>query len=113
MRKYFKIFDNIFNLKMPPSFGDSEDFMMEVCDTVPGSKYYHRIINKNHSKESLNKELKDEIRKWDSEGLTPYTVTSNSKIVHALAIEKRYLPFVEFLLRNTKNDLSGINKVKL
>lgn len=108
--QHLTLFDILFDLDIP-SFGDEEDFMMEITETVPNSAYYHRFVNKMHHEKELVLELRKEAIEWQKQGLTVYMLTDDPDIVHALAIEKKYLPFVEFLRRNTKNNIEMIERI--
>lgn len=109
-KKHLNVFTSIFE-GVPESFGDEEDFMMEVVETVPNSHYFHKIINRNHPEKELTLELRKKAKTWEEGGLSIYMLSDNPDIVHALAIDKSYLPFVKFLQRNSRNDVESIDRV--
>lgn len=109
-KKHVKVFDSIFG-EVPPSFGDEEDFMMGVTEIVPESEYFHEIINSRQSEKQLTLNLKKEALEWNSKGLAIYMLSDNPDIVHALALDKSYLPYVKFLKRNSKNNIESIDRI--
>lgn len=108
--KYKSIFDSIFS-GIPDSFGDVEDFMWEVVGVVPNSQYFYRIINRNNPYEKLVLDLKKIALTWSKKGLSIYLLTDDPCIVHALALNKKYLPYVKLLKKKSNNNIMMIDEV--